>query len=140
MDHCTFLCLVFLILSRLFMVVVPRRYFFCGSFAFVVPCVSHTFASVHCCLMVACWERTDLLALVGDVYCIFVFSPCGKGLGVVLDCIVRDLCRLSYLNSSSKLEHMEQLVKSCLALLTLRALLARQLVLLLWFQCLKADT
>ena len=65
---------------------------------FVVPCVSHTFESVHCCLMVACWERADLLALVGDVYCIFVTFPCGKGSGVVLDCIVPDLCRLSYLN------------------------------------------
>ena len=39
--------------------------------------VSHTLASVHCCLMVTCWERADLLALVGDVYCIFVIFPCG---------------------------------------------------------------
>ena len=27
--------------------------------------------------MVTCWERADLLALVGDVYCIFVTFPCG---------------------------------------------------------------
>ena len=33
--------------------------------------------SVHCCLVVICWERADLLALVGDVYCIFVTFPCG---------------------------------------------------------------
>ena len=32
-----------------------------------VSCVSHAFASVHCCLVVTCWERADLLALVGDV-------------------------------------------------------------------------
>ena len=39
---------------------------------FFVSCVSHTFASVHCCLVVTCWERADLLALVGDVYCMFI--------------------------------------------------------------------
>ena len=37
---------------------------------FFVSCVSHAFGSVHCCLMVTCWERADLLALVDDVYCI----------------------------------------------------------------------
>ena len=42
-----------------------------------VSCVFHAFASVHCCLVVACWERADLLALVGDVYCILVTFPCG---------------------------------------------------------------
>ena len=40
-------------------------------------CVSHAFASIHCCLVVTCLERADLLALVGDVYCIFVTFPCG---------------------------------------------------------------
>ena len=44
---------------------------------FFVSCVSHAFASVHCCLVVTCWERADLLALLGDVYCIFVTFPCG---------------------------------------------------------------
>ena len=39
---------------------------------FFVSCVYHTFASIHCCLVVTCWERADLLALVDDVYCIFV--------------------------------------------------------------------
>ena len=32
---------------------------------FFVSCVSHDFASVLCCLVVTCWERADLLALVG---------------------------------------------------------------------------
>ena len=55
-----------------------------------MPCVSHDFASVHCCLLVTCWERADLLALVVDVYCIFVTFPCGiyPRSGVVLDYIV----------------------------------------------------
>ena len=44
---------------------------------FFVSYVSHAFASVHCCLVVACWERTVLLALVGDVNCIFVTFPYG---------------------------------------------------------------
>ena len=41
---------------------------------FFASCVSHAFASVHCCLMVTYWERADLLALVGDVYCILLLS------------------------------------------------------------------
>ena len=44
---------------------------------FFVSCVFHAFASVHCCLVVNCLETADLLALVGDVYCIFVAFPCG---------------------------------------------------------------
>ena len=66
-DHMCFLQLVFLMLSRL-----------------------------HCCLVVTCWERADLLALVGDVYCTFVTFPCGI-LGQVWYLIVSfpDICRLS---------------------------------------------
>ena len=64
---------------------------------FFVSCVSHAFAPVQCCLVVTCWERADLLALVGDVYCIFITFPCGI-LGQVWYLIVSfpDLCRLSY--------------------------------------------
>ena len=42
-----------------------------------VSCVSYALASVHCCLVVTCLERADLLALVNYVYCIFVTFPCG---------------------------------------------------------------
>ena len=61
-----------------------------------MSCVSHGFASVHCCLVVTCWA--DLLALVGDVCCIFVTLSCGI-LGQVWCLIVSfpDLCRLSYI-------------------------------------------
>ena len=41
----------------------------------LVSCVSHAFVSVYCCRVVTCWERADLLALVGDVYCISVTFP-----------------------------------------------------------------
>ena len=56
-----------------------------------MSCVSHAFASVHCCHLVTCWERAYLLALVGDVYCIFFllyFPMWYPGSGVVIDCIV----------------------------------------------------
>ena len=56
-------------------------YFFCGPFVFFVgggggcvSCVSHAFASVHCCLVVTCWELADFLPLVGDDYCILLLS------------------------------------------------------------------
>ena len=41
-----------------------------------MSCVSHAFASVHC--MLPCGHLLDkgcFLALVGDVYCIFVTFP-----------------------------------------------------------------
>ena len=61
-----------------------------------MSCVSPTFASVHCCPVVTCWERADPLALVGNVYCIFVTFLCGI-LGQVRHLIVSfpDLCRLT---------------------------------------------
>ena len=64
---------------------------------FVVSCVSHAFASVHCCLMVTCWERADLLFLFFNVYCIFVTFSCGI-LVLLWYLIVSfpDLCHLSY--------------------------------------------
>ena len=63
----------------------------------VVSCVFHAFASAHCCLVVICWKRADLLALPYDVYCILVTFPCGI-LDQVWYLIVPfpELCRLSY--------------------------------------------
>ena len=69
MDHLCFLCFVFLMLSRMYI-------------------------ATH---VVTCLERDDLLALVDDVYCIFVTFPC-----VILDQMwylivpFSDLCHLSY--------------------------------------------
>ena len=54
-----------------------------------MSCVCHAFYSVHCYLVVTCWERADLLALVYDVNCVFCYFPMWyPGSGVVLDCIV----------------------------------------------------
>ena len=62
-----------------------------------MSCVSHALASVHCCLVAIYWERADLSALVGDVYCVFVTFPCGI-LGQVWHLILSfpGLCLLSY--------------------------------------------
>ena len=73
-----------------------------------VSCVSHAFASVHCCLVVTCWERADLLALFGEVCYIFVTFPCGF-LGQAWYLIVSfpDLCHLSYFETNGSM------IKTC---------------------------
>ena len=62
-----------------------------------MSCDCHAFVSVHCCFVVTCLIRADLLVLVCDVYCGFVDFPCGI-LGRVWYLIVSipDLCHLSY--------------------------------------------
>ena len=61
----------------------------CVCFFLYLNCVSHAFASIHCCLVVTYWERAELLALVGDIYGIFCYFPIWyPESGVVLDCIV----------------------------------------------------
>ena len=64
---------------------------------FLLSCVTRAFVSVHCCIVAICWERADILALVGDVYCIIVSFPC-LILGQVWYLIVSfpDLCHFSY--------------------------------------------
>ena len=62
-----------------------------GVVRLFMSCVCHAFASVHCCLVVICWERADLLVLDSDV-CDFFTFPCDI-LGVVLS---PGLCYLSY--------------------------------------------
>ena len=59
--------------------------------------VCHAYASVHCCFVVTCWERTDILALFVTFNCVLVTFPCGI-LGQVYYFIVSipDICRLSY--------------------------------------------
>ena len=60
-------------------------------------CNFHAFTSIHFCPVVTCWVRADLLALVCDVYCVFVTFP-GGILGQVWYLIVLfpNLCHLSY--------------------------------------------
>ena len=66
-------------------------------------CVCHAFVSVHCCLVVTCWERADLLALVCDVYCDFVTFPFGiLGLVWYLIVLIPDPCHFSYFQKFKK--------------------------------------
>ena len=49
--------------------------FFWGSFELFMSCICHTFASVHCCLVVTCWERAHLFAFVCEVkLCFYHFN------------------------------------------------------------------
>ena len=49
-----------------------------GTFLWIicvfVSCVFHAFASVHCCIVVTCRGRADLLALVGEVIVFLLLS------------------------------------------------------------------
>ena len=51
---------------KVFLLTVPRRCFFCGSFLLVMLHVGLccVVVSVPCSLVVTCWERADLLAVV----------------------------------------------------------------------------
>ena len=80
---------------------------------FFVSCVFHAFKSVHCCLVVTCWERADLLALVGDIYFIlFFYFLCGI-LGQVWYLIASfpDLCPLSYFLTHTLHHHIKQFIR-----------------------------
>ena len=49
-------------------------------------CVCNAFVSAHCCLVVTCWERADLLAIICRVkLCGCYFPIWYPGPGVVLD-------------------------------------------------------
>ena len=63
-------------------------------------CVCHAFASAHCCLVVTCWERADLLALVCGVKLCDCYFPIGI-LGQVwyLIVLIPDMCPLSYFHT-----------------------------------------
>ena len=68
------------------LLIIPRRYFFCGSFVLFMYCAFHALMSVNCCIVVTCWERADKWALVCDVSLCFCHFPTWyPGSGVVLD-------------------------------------------------------
>ena len=66
---------------------VPRWCFFFWSFLLFMFRVCHAVLSVHCSIVVTCWERAGLLALLCVMFsCVSVTFPCGVT-GVVLDYI-----------------------------------------------------
>ena len=76
---------------------VPRLYFFCGSFVLFMSCVCHALASAYCCLMVTCWKKAVLLALVCDVVT-FACSILGQVWYWIVSMPV--LCYLSYFKNN----------------------------------------
>ena len=82
----------------MFLLIVPGRYFFCGLFLLFVLRVCHVFLSVSCSLVVTCWKRDDLLALMCVMfYCVFVALTCGVLVQVwFLIVSISGLCLLSY--------------------------------------------
>ena len=76
---------------------VQRRCFFCWSFMLSLSCICFVMlscASVSWCLVVTCWERTDLLALVCDVT--FPFGILGQVWYLIV--LIPDFCPLFYFN------------------------------------------
>ena len=54
---------------------VPRRCCFCVAFLLFMFCVRHVFLSVHFSLVITCWERANLLALLCVMfYCVLSLS------------------------------------------------------------------
>ena len=70
----------------IFLLTVPRWYFFCGSFLTCI-CLFHIVLPVSCSLVVTFGERTDLLALLSVLLCFCHFPIRCPGSGGVLDCI-----------------------------------------------------
>ena len=67
--------------------------FFCLVFAMAL------YASVYMCLVVTCWERADLLALVCDALlwvCYFPIDILGQVWYLIVS--IPDLCTLTYFN------------------------------------------
>ena len=74
-----------------FLLTVPMWCFFCGSFLLFMfhVCLYYTVLCVPCSLVITCWERVGLLAILCVMFSsYFVTFPYGvSGIGVVLDCI-----------------------------------------------------
>ena len=68
-----------------------------------LPC----FLSVHCTLVVTCWGKADLLALLCVMfYCVFVTFKCGV-LGQLGACLI--LCLLSYFYFTQRIRIMSDI-------------------------------
>ena len=84
--------------SKIFLLTVPRQYFFCGSFVLFLLYVCHAFASVHnAALWSPAWKGLTSWILFVMFNCVFVTFPCGILVQVwYLIVSISDLCCLSY--------------------------------------------
>ena len=93
-----------LILLKKLLLTLPMRCFFCGAFVLFLSCVCYALAH-YLCLVVTCWERADLLALVCDfLYCVCHF-PMLYPVSDVMIVLITDLCPLSYFYYHAKVCH-----------------------------------
>ena len=79
--------------------------------------VCHAFLSVHCSLVVTCWERANLLALLYVMFsCVFATFPCGV-LGQVryLIVLIPDLAfYLTFIDNNDFIHFSLQIICVCL--------------------------
>ena len=81
-----------------------KRCLFCGPFLVFAFCVYlHTVLSGPCSLVVNCWEKADLLALLCVLFvCVFVTIPNGvQGQVTYLIVSIPDICLLTYFHFSA---------------------------------------
>ena len=95
--------------SKIFLLTVPRRYFFCGSFMIFLSCFCYAF--VRICLLMPCGHLLGKGWPLGSrLWCLIVklsLSHWYPGSGVVLDCI--DSWSLpSFLLSKQTIVHLAQ--------------------------------
>ena len=75
--------------------------------------VCHAFVFVHCSLVVTCWERVDLLALLYVFACVFVTFPCGVlGQAWYLIVSITDISLLTYFETLSLIKWILKTLKS----------------------------
>ena len=100
---------------KVFLLTIPMRDFFCGSFLLFMihVCLWYAVLSISCSLVITCWERADFLALLCIVFsCVFVTFPYGV-LGQVWYLIVSipDLCLPLYFYFIGYLHFLKTLKK-----------------------------
>ena len=78
--------------TEIFLLTVPGRASFVDGL--FVSCVCCAFA--HCCLVIVCWERADLLALVCGVKQLVVVLSLFRVVSWILIVLIPDLRHLSY--------------------------------------------
>ena len=92
-------------LSNNFFNEVQSQFFFGQSFLLFTfhVCLYYAALFVQCSLVVTCWERTDLLALLCVTFSCFVTFPCGvPGQVMYLIASIPDLCLFLYFKIENK--------------------------------------
>ena len=70
---------------QVFLLTVPRQCFFCRSFLLFMFRICHVFLSVHCSLVVTCWDRSFVLDVL--LYFLSLSNVVSWVRVLVLDCI-----------------------------------------------------